>query len=98
MSAPGRLCSESGYLRSASAACFTASACSSMCRKPFTASTVAASSTFAGVMWFEAPAWSSAPHFEGHHFCALSFGGDIVSACAGEIEASPNFPCVAPAT
>src|ERR1700738_2565275 len=57
-----------------------------------------ASSTFAGVMWFEAPAWSSAPHFEGHHFCSLSFGGDIPSACAGVIGASPNLPCAAPAT
>src|ERR1700756_3577840 len=49
-------------------------------------------------MWFDAPAWSSAPHFEGHHFCSLSFGSDVVSACAGVIGASPNLPCVAPAT
>jgi hypothetical protein len=49
-------------------------------------------------MWFEAPAWSSAPHFEGHHFCSLSFGSDDVSACADVMGASPNFPCEAPAT
>jgi hypothetical protein len=31
-------------------------------------------------MWFEAPAWSSTPHFDGHHFSALSFGSETVSA------------------
>src|ERR1700722_10155403 len=56
------------------------------------------SSTFAGVMWLEAPAWSSAPHFEGHHGLSVSLGIAIVSACAAVIGASPNLPCVAPAT
>src|SRR6185437_2930876 len=47
-------------------------------------------------MWFDAPAWSSAPHFEGHHFSSLSFGG--VAALADEIGDSENLPCSAPAT
>jgi hypothetical protein len=54
--------------------------------------------TFAGVMWFEAPASSSAPHFDGHHFPVVSFGRAAGCACAEAIGASPNFPCAAPAT
>src|SRR4029078_685129 len=47
-------------------------------------------------MWFEAPAWSSAPHFDGHHFpVSLSFGG--VAALAVAMGESENLPCSAPA-
>src|ERR1700730_6254155 len=49
-------------------------------------------------MWFEAPASSSAPHFDGHHFAVESFGGAAGCAWAEAIGASPNFPCAAPAT
>src|SRR3984893_17212192 len=49
-------------------------------------------------MWFEAPASSSAPHFDGHHFPVESFGGAAGCAWAEAIGARPNFPCAAPAT
>src|SRR4029077_16564038 len=72
---------------------------------------LAASSTFAGVMWFEAPASSSAPHFAGHHFSVVSFGGaaglrwgrgarggPVVWPWAGATGPSHNSRCAAPAT
>src|SRR6059058_2274774 len=49
-------------------------------------------------MWFDAPASSSAPHFDGHHFSVVSFGGAAGWAWAEAIGASPNLPCAAPAT
>src|SRR5262245_60327591 len=49
-------------------------------------------------MWFDAPASSPGPHFDGHHFSAVSLGGDAGWAWAAAIGARPNLPCVAPAT
>src|SRR5436190_21392734 len=47
-------------------------------------------------MWFDAPASSCGPHFDGHHFCAESFGV-AGCACAAAIGASAYLPCAAPA-
>src|SRR5437868_9780003 len=48
-------------------------------------------------MWLDAPASSCGPHFDGHHFCAESFGV-AGCACAAAIGASAYFPCAAPAS
>jgi hypothetical protein len=57
------------------------------------------SSTFAGVMWLDAPHSSSAPHFEGHHGLSVPLGMEAgVCACAAVIGASENLPCMAPAS
>src|SRR2546430_2312407 len=47
-------------------------------------------------MWLEAPNSSAAPHFDGHHGCALSFGA-AGCACAAETGASEYLPCIGPA-
>src|SRR6266446_4686306 len=49
-------------------------------------------------MWFDAPASSSAPHFDGHHFPVVSLGGAAGCAWAEAIGARPNFQCAARAT
>src|SRR5882672_11462688 len=47
-------------------------------------------------MWFDAPASSCGPHFDGHHLSVLNFGA-AGCACADAIGARPNLPCAAPA-